>query len=273
MNDLDFDKIKNELTGLSRRFEKKSSPQFARNMNSDFNFPFREDDTSAFAIRNCIPIWADSESNAISGILLYDIRPEAKTLIYCHTAPLYTYDKDYGCDFFEIPYEVITTMMPTIQDQIVQSVRAAMTKAKTNKKIAALMGQIATDIQYATTADFSVDIYIPPVISPFTGERYFRPGDQYARLFNNPSNDVDHKPSHKFLKYLHKAVTVDLPAHGLKPQYDIYVEMVKKFGSDQKSEDRRSLPDSRDTHRNTIGSDRKKFTNLGLRIGSYRRSF
>lgn len=274
MADDTFKLIKLELGHITPHFREPAKSPFARDLNPDHNFPFRNDEESVFAIRNSIPVWADAESNIISGIIVYDIRPEAWTLIYCHTAPLYTYNKDYGCDFYDIPFEIISNMTPAIKEQIILSIDAALQKdPDMHEDIAALMIEIAEDVGQADTKDFSVDIYIPPVISPYTGERYFRPGNEYGMIFDNPLNDVDYTPQKKFMSFLHHAVTQEMPKHGLKTQYDLHIEMIKKFGNaadDDTALDRRELPDTR-LARKHMGSDRKRFTNLGLRIGANRR--
>ena len=223
------------------------------------DLPFQPDDNTLFCIRDSIPVFETADSNVVSGLLIYDIRPDNWTLIFCHTSKLNGYEtfegddgQKYGlCDFYDLPLELI---LPRLSDYV-QAIQAKcdqqlLTMDENHPTFQALVNTVAA-MDECASHDFTFDIYVPPQVCDLTGERYFRPGHSYGMLFDNPMLDADYETSFEFCEFLYKAVKFELPDHELETAYDVLKRFAQKqaentFPQTGPAEDHNIRQDSRE---------------------------
>ena len=203
------------------------------------DLPFQGNNSPLFNIQNGLPVFesADPDSNAIKGIVLYDIRPDNWTFIYCHTAKLMGYDRDYGTEFDAIPFAVLYQNIELYTDNILKSCDNALQEMDRDDPAVTELLQTMYDMDERSPKDFTVDIYIPPSTCDLTGERYIRPGGLFQHAFNNPVYDIDFTPSNDLKHYLNDAIEIGLPQQGLKTLLSIEEKAIADFGGTYIEED------------------------------------
>lgn len=217
-------------------------------------------------IRESFPFWdsEDKENRDVAGIIVFELKPDNWSIIFCHTARLngfeWELDKNQNptsigiSDYYEIPAISLQNNLQNYVTKIIDICDQMLLKTPDMPaKKAKAMIELMEHLTNCSSKDFTVDIYMPKGTCDLTGEMYLRPGGRDYAAFNNPSQDIEFSPTRAFKQYLRTEREVELPKHGLTSAFDRYTNLIKQYGGGKKLAKSESLP-PREAHRLIISA-------------------
>jgi len=201
--------------------------------------PFSDNENdSLFCIRDAIALPHPKDKTLITGLIAFEICPESWTLTYVHTEELNGFEQvqdDDGTmlDEFDFEYVPIERIHDGFQGHILQIMKSCVDYMNqhpelSNDQVDAIENTIR-ELNNSDTTHFIIDIYIPPKLCDLTGERYFRPGGELYRSYDNPIQNEDFEPSKIFKSFLCDIITKDIPELGLTLACDEYLRAERLF--------------------------------------------